>query len=186
MAQITSGTLIDALNARKELILIDQSDLINDCGARSRGLWFSSKTQIPGRVPTSVIHGPKLRSVVYDSRHGILLEPSKRARTVGMKYVDDSGGLLEEKVTPPKVRPMHASLSSKVIEDHGDNLTQDNHPSEHDLHHEKHPGASYIGIGGLCRKLPTSSDPSFVAVGLLKASITLCPASISTSRSPVW
>ncbi|KZV40617.1 hypothetical protein F511_34881 [Dorcoceras hygrometricum] len=61
------------------------------------------------------------------------------------KYVKDSGRLPEEKVTPPKVRPIHISLGSKITGDYGDNLAQNNRQSEGDLSHAKCSSAPCAG-----------------------------------------
>ncbi|KZV49477.1 hypothetical protein F511_36871 [Dorcoceras hygrometricum] len=47
--------------------------------------------------------------------------------------------MLHGKITPLRLRPFHVPLGSKNIEDRGDNLAQDNHQSEHDIHREKCP-----------------------------------------------
>ncbi|KZV22983.1 hypothetical protein F511_20384 [Dorcoceras hygrometricum] len=44
--------------------------------------------------------------------------------------------MLHGKFMPLRVRSVHVSLNSKITEDHGDNLTRDNHQSGHDLPRE--------------------------------------------------
>ncbi|KZV44468.1 hypothetical protein F511_19369 [Dorcoceras hygrometricum] len=90
---------------------------------------------------------------------------------------------------------------SKIIEDHGDDLAQNNHQSERDPRREEchltyiltfalfapdlPTSRSALSIGGVWSDtFPTSSDPLSMVVRLLKASITLCSASIPTSRFP--
>ncbi|KZV35041.1 hypothetical protein F511_04346 [Dorcoceras hygrometricum] len=70
------------------------------------------------------------------------------------------------------VQSVYASLGSKTIEDHGDNLVQDNHQSERDLRREKRPSVphagSFKGVNHPPASIPMFRSPEVMAAHRLR------------------